>query len=136
MHFSGVLAPVAASGWGAEPVLAPAPLERSGQIATGKGELSIRWTDAHYRVAEDRKFLSGPTRTNSLRICISRVSARKGDPDHREEDANAVSIASPPDRDVAAPCLCSGDRAEGPGNHSRTVGRALVANSSKGRPDW
>ena len=56
-----------ASAWSAEIVLPVAPLERDGpvraiyrtnQLATGKGELSVRWTDVYGRVVEDRKYPS------------------------------------------------------------------------------
>ena len=118
------LALLASSAWGAEIVLPAGPLERSGpvrivyrtnQLATGKGELSIRWTDVHERTVEDRKipvelideaeigFTLDLRRAAAMRNTLTahfhfEGANRKGAPDHREEDAKAEFIASPPDR--------------------------------------
>jgi hypothetical protein len=114
----------ASSAWSAEIVLPAAPLERGGpaqavyrtnQPATGKGELSIRWTDAHSRVVEDRRipvelideneigFTLDLRRAAAMRNVLSAHFQfdgvnKKGEKDHREEDAKAEFIASPPDR--------------------------------------
>jgi hypothetical protein len=115
---------LASSAWGAAIILPAGPLERSGpvhilyrtnQLATGKGELSIRWTDVHGRIVEDRKipvelidegeigFALDLRRASAMRNVLTthfRFDGvnKKGQPDHREEDARADFIASPPDR--------------------------------------
>jgi hypothetical protein len=58
-----LLAIAATSAWLAELVMplaferdAPVPIVyRTSQLATGKGELSIRWTDVNGRVVDDRR---------------------------------------------------------------------------------
>jgi hypothetical protein len=59
-----LLAMTAMSAWGAEIILPAPPQERSrpvpiidrtSQLATGKSHLSLRWTDAHRRLVDDRK---------------------------------------------------------------------------------
>lgn len=115
---------LASSAWGAEILLPAGPLERSGpaavvyrtnQLATGKGELSIRWTDAYGRIVEDRIIPVELIDENEIGFALDlrRATAmrntlaahlhfdgvnKKGAPDHREEDAKAEFIASPPDR--------------------------------------
>ena len=105
-------------------MLPAAPLERDGpvpaiyrtnQLATGKGELSVRWTDAYGRVVEDRRmpvelldeneigFTLDLRRAVSMRNELSarlhfEGRNRKGEPDRRDEDAKVEFIASPPDR--------------------------------------
>jgi len=100
------------------------PLDRSGpaqlvyrtnQLATGKGELSVRWTDAYGRVVEHRKIPIELVDENEIGFALDlrRAAAmrnllaahflfdgvnKRGERDHREEDAKAEFIASPPDR--------------------------------------
>src|SRR5207245_11309468 len=118
---SYLLALAAPWRWAAELLLPPSPLERTGPIAivyrtnalaTGKGELSIRWTDAYGRVAEDRKIPIQLQDENEIGFALDLRRAagmrnelaahlhfegvnKKGEADHREEDAKAVFIASP-----------------------------------------
>jgi len=90
-------------------------LYRTGSLATGKGELSLRWTDVYGRVIEDRKIAFELTDesevgfTLDLRRAVAmqnELSAhfsfegvdKKGVKDHREEDARVCFIARPPDR--------------------------------------
>src|ERR1041384_6747201 len=106
------LALLATAAWGAEIVLPAGLLERSGpvqavyrtnQLATGKGELSIRWTDVHGRTVEDRiipvelldeaeiGFALDLRRATAMRNTLAAHFLfdgvnRKGAPDHREED--------------------------------------------------
>src|SRR5262245_6402376 len=109
----------------AEIVPPSASMERSGplpfvyrtnSLATGKGELSIRWTDSYGRVIEDRKI---PVELNdeneiSFTLDLRRAVAmrneviaqfkfdgqnKRNQPDHREETAKVEFIASPPDRE-------------------------------------
>jgi hypothetical protein len=117
--------PAVWSAFGAEIVLPSTALERAGrvpaiyrtnQLATGKGDLSIRWTDTHGRVIEDRKV---PVQLNdeneiAFSLPVYRATAmkndlrahfsfegvnKKGERDHREEDAQVTFIAKPPGRD-------------------------------------
>ena len=109
---------------GAEIVLPSYAIERDGsvtaifrtnQLATGKGELTIKWTDTYGRVIENRKIPVQLDDENALAFSISMRRAvamknelqahfsfegvnKKGMPDHREEDARAVFVAKPPDR--------------------------------------
>src|SRR5690349_6534267 len=88
---------------------------RTGQLATGKGELSVRWTDSYGRVVEDRRIpvqlddeneiaFSLPVyravaMKNNLRAHLSFEGVnKKGESDHREEDASLDFIAKPPER--------------------------------------
>lgn len=113
-----------AAAFGAEIVLPTGGLEREGvvtaiyrtnQLATGKGDLSLKWTDSYGRVIEDWKLpvqlqdeteIAFPLRMeratamkNELRAHFSFEGLnRKGAPDHREEDARVTFIAKPPDR--------------------------------------
>lgn len=115
---------LANAAWGAEILLPAGPLERSGpvqviyrsnQLGTGKGELSIRWTDVQGRTVEDRKipvelideseigFPLDLRRATAMRNTLAahfhfEGVNKKGAPDHRDEDATADFIASPPDR--------------------------------------
>ena len=108
----------------AEIVLPSPALEREGPVlviyrtnglATGKGELSIKWTDSYGRVVDDRKIPVQLTDESEIRFTIdlrravamrNELSAnftfeginRKGAKDHREEDAKVTFIARPPDR--------------------------------------
>ncbi len=95
-----------------------APLQvlyRTGSLATGKGELSVKWTDVYGRVVEDRKIpfeLADESEVafpldlrravamrNDLSVHLSLEGVNKqGAPDHREEDAQVSFIARPPDR--------------------------------------
>jgi hypothetical protein len=119
-----LLALAGTSAWSADLLLPVPPLERTGpvaivyrtnQLATGKGELSVHWTDANGRLVEDRKI---PVElldeyeigfTLDLRRAVAMHNEltahlhfegvnKKGEPDRREEDAKAEFIASPPDR--------------------------------------
>jgi hypothetical protein len=124
MKFLLLLAIAAASAWSADLVLPPPPLERAapvpvlfrtGSLATGKGELSIRWTDVHGRLVEDRKIPVELLDENEIGFTLdlrravamrNEISAhfhfegvnRKGQPDRRDEEARIEFIASPPDR--------------------------------------
>ena len=88
---------------------------RTTQLATGKGELSIRWTDVNGRVVDDRRISVDLLDENEigftldLRRAVSmhnELSAhlhfegvnKKGEPDRRDEDVKREFIASPPDR--------------------------------------
>ncbi|MBI1940363.1 MAG: beta-galactosidase, partial [Acidobacteria bacterium] len=88
---------------------------RTGALATGKGEISVRWTDVYGRVIEDRKIpfeLTDESEvgfTLDLRRAVAmrnELSAhfsfqgidKKGTRDHREEDARISFVARPPDR--------------------------------------
>ena len=108
---------------GGELVL-PSHVDRDGTVtvvyrtnaqATGKGDLSFRWTDVYGRVIEDRKFpfeLNDETEVGfsiDLRRAVAMKNElhahfsfegmnKKKERDHREEDAQAVFIARPPDR--------------------------------------
>ena len=111
-------------GFAAELVLPSPALERdhpvrvvyrTGGQATGKGELSLKWTDVFGRVVEDRKLAVELTdesafgftldlrravaMTNNLHAHFSFEGVnQKGAKDHREEDAAVSFIARPPDR--------------------------------------
>jgi len=110
--------------WGADFVLPVGPLERTGpitivyrtnQLATGRGDLALRWTDVHGRVVEDRKIPVEMIDENEIGFALDlrrAVSMRnqltahlhfegankKGQPDRREEDAKLEFVVSPPDR--------------------------------------
>ncbi len=88
---------------------------RTNGLATGRGELAINWTDVHGRLVDDRKIsfdLTDEDRVgfpldlrraaamkNTLRVHFSfEGNNKKGEPDKRREDAEAVFIARPPDR--------------------------------------
>jgi len=88
---------------------------RTGALATGKGELTVAWTDVHGRLVDDRKipvelidedFVGFPLdlrraagMKNSLRVHFSFEGRnKKGEPDKREENAETSFIAKPPDR--------------------------------------
>jgi Beta-galactosidase len=87
---------------------------RTNQLATGKGTLAIRWTDANGRLIDDRRIAVTLNDENefSFTIDLRRSTAmknqiqthfsyegknRKGEPDRRDEDARAEFIARPPD---------------------------------------
>jgi hypothetical protein len=116
---------IAAAAAAAEIVL-PAPdlergqtvtvLYRTNGLATGKGTLAVRWTDALGRVVEDRAIPAVLTDENEIRfpLDLHRAAAientlaahftfegtnRKGEPDRRDEQAQASFVARPPDRD-------------------------------------
>jgi len=106
-----------------EILLPSAALERTGPVqfvyktawpSTGKGQLSIRWTDVYGRVIEDRKMpvvLTDESQTgfhldlrravamqNELSVHFSFVGKnRKGERDDREEDASVSFVARPPE---------------------------------------
>ncbi len=108
----------------AEIVLPSSALERDGPaqviyrtngLATGKGELSIKWTDSYGRVVDDRKIPVQLTDESEIRFTLDLRRAvamrnelsvrfafegvnRKGEKDRREEDAQTSFIARPPDR--------------------------------------
>ena len=88
---------------------------RTNSRATGKGSLSIRWSDAHGRVVEDRQipvelldetdvgFLLDLRRAaamkNDLLVRFSFDGVdQKGNRDKREEEAHVSFVARPPDR--------------------------------------
>jgi hypothetical protein len=109
---------------GAEIVLPAASFERSGalhaayrtgQLASGAGELTIRWTDAHGRLIENRRIEVKLNDENqiSFTLDLGRAAAmrnqlsahflfdgvnKRGQPDHREENTKAEFIARPPNR--------------------------------------
>ncbi len=123
-RFFGLILLSAALGSGAELILPSTALERDkpvtvvykiGAQATGRGQLQIHWTDVYGRVVEDRTLpvemtdeseLSFPldlrravAMQNDLRVHFSFDGAnKKGEKDHREEDAEAQFIARPPDK--------------------------------------
>ncbi|MGE5645301.1 MAG: beta-galactosidase [Acidobacteriota bacterium] len=88
---------------------------RTNGQATGKGELSIEWTDVHGRVVDSRKLpveLTDETdigftldlrraaaMTNELRVHFTFDGVnKKGAKDHRDENAKVSFVARPPDR--------------------------------------
>lgn len=88
---------------------------RTNALATGKGELSITWTDVHGRTVEERKLpveltdedqftfpldlRRAAAMKNTLRVHFSFEGRnKKNDPDKREEDAEITFVAKPPDR--------------------------------------
>ncbi len=90
-------------------------LYRTGSLATGNGTLSVKWTDAYGRVVEDRKIPVSLTdesevgfeldlrravaMQNDLSVQFSLEGVnKKGEKDHREEDAQVSFVARPPDR--------------------------------------
>ncbi len=92
-----------------------AAVYRTNARATGKGNLSIRWTDVHGRVVEDRQIaveLNDETDigfTLDLRRAVAMKNElrahftfdglnKKGAQDHREEDARTNFVARPPHR--------------------------------------
>jgi len=119
-----LLAMFGMSARGADILMPAAPLERdspvpvvyrTNQLATGTGELSLRWTDVYGRVVEDRRLPVEWLDENELGFMLDlrrAVSMRneltahlhfeglnkKGQPDLRDEDAKLEFIASPPDR--------------------------------------
>jgi len=119
-----VLAPCAPICLPGELILPAPALERDGTAtvlyrttgqATGKGELRVSWTDVYGRTVEDRTLpvtLTDETEIrfpldlrravameNELRVHLSFEGLnKKGERDHREEDATAKFIAKPADR--------------------------------------
>ena len=111
-------------GFGGEIILPSQALERdalvrvvyrTGSLATGKGELSIKWTDIYGRIVEDRKIpfelidesevgfqldlRRAVAMRNELSVHFSFEGVNKrGARDHREEDAQISFLARPPDR--------------------------------------
>jgi hypothetical protein len=88
---------------------------RTNALATGKGELSVKWTDVFGRVVEDRKIPFVLTDESELGFTLDLRRAvamqnelsvhfsfdgvnKKGERDHRQEDARTSFIARPPDR--------------------------------------
>jgi hypothetical protein len=88
---------------------------RTNQLATGRGELAITWTDVLGRTVEERKISVELTdeaemrftldlrhavaMTNELHVHFSFEGVNKsGAKDHREEDANVAFVTKPPDR--------------------------------------
>lgn len=112
------------AGFGGELILPAPAMERSGIVtllykvglqATGKGELKIHWTDACRRTVEDRTIPVTLTDENELRFPLDMGKAvameneirvhftfdglnKKGEKDHRDEEASVKFIAKPPDR--------------------------------------
>jgi Beta-galactosidase len=91
-------------------------LYRTSGLASGKGKLTVRWTDVLGRVVEDQSLPVELTDENEIRFPLdlrravamkNTVTARfvfdgvnrKGEPDHRDEQARVNFIARPPDRD-------------------------------------
>ncbi len=115
----------AQSASAAEIVLPSSALERTGPVhviyktgwpATGKGELSVKWTDTYGRVVEDRKIpvvltdeaeigfdidlRMAVAMENELSVHFSLAGKnRKGAPDNREEDAKISFVARPPQQE-------------------------------------
>ena len=112
-----------ASGlWAGEIILPSAALERDGMVtaiyrtnslATGKGQLEIRWTDLHGRVVEDRKLPVTLTDENEVAfpLDLRRAAAmkntlqvhftldgknKKNEADRRDEQAEISFVARPP----------------------------------------
>lgn len=109
---------------GGEIVLPSPALDRDGPVqviyrtnglGSGKGELSVKWTDSYGRVVDDRKIPVQLTDESEIRFTLDLRRAvamrnelsvhftfegvnRKGEKDHREEDAQVSFIARPPDR--------------------------------------
>lgn len=88
---------------------------RTNALATGKGILSVRWTDMLGRVVEERKIPVELTDENEIRfpLDLRRAAAmantlavrfsfegvnKRGAPDHRNEAATVDFIAKPPER--------------------------------------
>jgi len=88
---------------------------RTNGLATGKGLLSITWTDIHGRLVDDRKvpieltdedqigfpldLRRAAAMKNTLRVHFSFEGRnKKGQPDKREEDAETTFVARPPER--------------------------------------
>lgn len=117
---------LAAAGLSAAEIVLPAPdmergqvvtaLYRTNGLATGKGTLEIRWTDVLSRTVEERALPVVLTDENEIRFPLDLRRAvamrntlaahftfeganRKGQPDRRDEHAQAAFIARPPDRD-------------------------------------
>ena len=91
-------------------------LYRTSSLASGKGTLTIRWTDVLGRVVEDRTIPVELTDENEIPFPLNLQRAvamqntlaaqftfdgvnRKGEHDHRDERAQTNFIARPPDRD-------------------------------------
>jgi hypothetical protein len=123
--FKSLLPVLLTSACLAAEILLPAPalerdrpvnvVYRTGPQATGKGELSIKWTDVHGRLVDDRKIpveLTDETdigftldlrraaaMSNDLRVHFTFDGVnKKGAKDHRDEDASVSFIARPPSR--------------------------------------
>ena len=107
-------------------ILLPAPalerdapvqaIYRTNQLATGKGELEIRWTDVHGRVVEQRTAEVELTDENEIPFPLDLRRARgmknevrvrfrfegvnrRGQPDRRDEEARKEFLARPGNRD-------------------------------------
>ena len=122
--FASVLAVASFTAYGAEIVLPSNALERDGTVnaiyrtnplATGKGTLSIEWSDSYGRVVLSRKIAVDLRDENQIAFPLPVYRARamkntvkvhlsfegvnkKQEPDRREEDAQVDFIAKPPDR--------------------------------------
>ncbi len=96
-----------------EPVIA---IYRTNPQANGKGRLTIHWTDVLGRVVEDHSIpvdmldeteirfpldiRRAVVMQNQVRVHLSLEGVdKKGNPDHREEDAEVSFIAKPPERE-------------------------------------
>ena len=88
---------------------------RTNSNATGKGELSVRWTDAYGRTVEDRRIAVDLVDENTMAFTLDLRRAvamkndlrvhftfegvdKKGRSDHRDEDSQVTFIARPPER--------------------------------------
>jgi hypothetical protein len=124
LHFMSLLCVLPAAGLAAEIVLPAGALERTAPVtaiyrtngqATGKGALTVRWTDALGRVVEDRRIAVELTDEIEIRFPVdlrravamaNTLSARfsfegvyqRGAPDRRDESATVDFIAKPPGR--------------------------------------
>src|SRR5215472_4843949 len=111
----------AAAAWCGEIILPSRALERSAPVhavyrtnglATGKGTLAITWNDVHGRTVEDRKIpvtlddedqigfsldlRRAAAMRNTIHVHFSFEGRnRKGQPDNRDEDAEAQFVAKP-----------------------------------------
>lgn len=122
--FLNLLALIPVSAWAGEVILPSPALERDGPVtviyrtqpqATGKGQLTIRWTDVYNRVVEDQTIpvelvdetdiqfhldlrrAGGMRNTLEVRLSLKGVD-QAGKPDERNESAQVSFIAKPPDR--------------------------------------
>lgn len=122
-RLSAIALAFAATGSAGELILPGPALERNRVVmaiyrtvgqATGKGELGIKWTDVYGRIVEDHVTPIELTDETEIRFPLDLRRAvamqndlqvhfsfnglnKKGEKDHREEDAEAHFIAKPPD---------------------------------------
>jgi len=115
-HLTAVAAEIVLPAPDMERDQAVTALYRTGGQATGKGTLTVRWSDALSRVVEDRTIPVELSDENEIRFPLDMRRAvamqntlsvhftfegvnRKGEPDRRDEQAQTNFIARPPDRD-------------------------------------